>query len=340
MLPLSETTGVAKSKRTSTFERKIYAMPPLQLSAPLVFEPIFMERVWGGRRLEEFYGKKLPAGRPIGESWEIVDRPEAQSVVRDGPLRGKTLHELWTKHRADIFAGISDAPRFPLLIKLLDAREKLSVQVHPPNELAQELGGEAKTEFWYIADAAPEAELYVGLREGSTRQDFERALQEGDVAQHVHRIAVRTGDAMFLPSGRVHAIGAGNLIAEIQQNSDTTYRVFDWNRLGTDGKPRELHIEESLRCIDFADCEPGLTKASSETLVRHTFFQVEKWKLSAPRPAAPEGKFAIIFCLAGQIECAGTSIKPGEFFLIPSSLGDRVLRSHSARSELLQITIP
>ena len=253
---------------------------------------------------------------------------------------GKTLHDLWTNHRSEIFGDIPDAPRFPLLIKLLDAREKLSVQVHPPNELARELGGEPKTEFWYIAAAAPDAELYVGVREGSTRQDFEQALRDGDVARHVHRIPVQAGDAMFLPSGRVHAIGAGNLIVEIQQNSDTTYRVFDWNRLGTNGKPRALHIEESLRCIDFADYEPSLTKAPGETLVRHSHFQVEKWQLDAPRPAAPAGKFAIVFCLSGQIECAGVAIKPGEFLLVPSSLADRVLRPASGESELLQITIP
>ena len=299
-----------------------------------------MERVWGGRRLEEFYGKKLPADNCIGESWEIVDRPEAQSVVRAGPLRGKTLHELWREHRKEIFGDVADTPRFPLLIKLLDAREKLSVQVHPPNELASELGGEPKSEFWYIADAAPDAELYVGLREGSTRQDFEQALRDGDVARHVHRVPVQAGDAMFLPSGRLHAIGAGNLIVEIQQNSDTTYRAFDWNRPGADGKPRRLHIDESLRCIDFADCEPALTKADGEILVRHPHFQVEKWQLDAQRPAAPKGKFAIVFCLSGNIECAGAMAKPGEFLLIPSSLGDRALRAPSGESELLQITIP
>ncbi len=279
-------------------------MSSLQLSAPLVFEPIFMERVWGGRRLEEFYGKKLPPDLPIGESWEIVDRPEAQSVVRNGSLGGRTLHELWSKHRGAIFGDVPDAPRFPLLVKLLDAREKLSVQVHPPDEFVRAFGGEAKTEFWYIADAEPNAELYVGLRRGSTRHDFEQALHTSDVAQHIHRIQVRTGDALFLPSGRVHAIGAGNLIVEIQQNSDTTYRVFDWNRLGTDGKPRALHVEESLRCIDFADYEPALTKARNETFVRFTHFQVEKWKLHRQRSAAPSGKFAIVFCLSGEIECA------------------------------------
>jgi mannose-6-phosphate isomerase len=315
-------------------------MPLLQLTEPLVFEPIFMERVWGGRRLETFYGKRLPPGARIGESWEIVDRPEAQSVVRSGPLRGCTLHELWTEHRREVFDKLPDAPRFPLLVKLLDAQEKLSVQVHPPAEIASELSGEAKTEFWYIAEAAPNAELYVGLRKASARADFEKALREGDLAEHVHRIAVKTGDAMFLPSGRLHAIGAGNLIVEIQQNSDTTYRVFDWDRLGTDGKPRKLHIDESLRCIDFEDCQPALTEAQGELLVRHVLFEVQKWKLKSERAAAPEGDFAIVFCLAGGIECAGFSVNPGEFFLIPSSLRSRIMKPLASETALLRITVP
>src|SRR3982751_891205 len=154
--------------------------PPLVNSRmadqPLVFEPIFMERVWGGRRLESLFGKRLPPGARIGESWEIVDRPEAQSVVHDGTLRGETLHDLWMNRRAEIFGDVPDAPRFPILVKLLDAQEKLSVQVHPPADAAKELGGEPKTEFWYVAETGPAAELYVGLKSGSSRADFANAL--------------------------------------------------------------------------------------------------------------------------------------------------------------------
>lgn len=313
---------------------------PLELTEPLVFEPIFMERVWGGRRLETVYGKRLPPGSPIGESWEIVDRPGAQSVVRFGALRGRTLQQLWIENRPEIFGDPPEAPRFPLLVKLLDAREKLSVQVHPPARIASELGGEPKTEFWYVADAAPGAELYVGLRKGSGRTEFEKALREGVLGDHVHRLMVQTGDAMFLPSGRVHAIGAGNLIVEIQQNSDTTYRVFDWNRPGTDGQPRKLHIEESLRCIDFDDCQPALAQATGELLVRHNQFEVQKWQLEAPRMVGPAGEFAIVFCLAGAIDCAGSQMKPGEFFLVPSSLRDRVLKPMADNTALLRVTVP
>ena len=190
-----------------------------------------MERIWGGRRLESEFGKKLPAQKRIGESWEIVDRPEAQSVVVNGPLCGKTLHDLWIQDRSEIFGDLPDASRFPLLVKLLDAHEKLSLQVHPPEKVASKLGGEPKTEFWYVAAAEPCAELYLGFRDSITRDQFEKALGDGTAADHVHKIRVTTGDAAFLPAGRFHAVGAGILLIEVQQNSDTTYRVFDWNRV-------------------------------------------------------------------------------------------------------------
>src|SRR5229473_2308364 len=154
-------------------------MPELEINQPLTFEPIFMERMWGGRRLETEFGKKLPPNAPIGESWEIVDRLEAQSVVRSGPLKGKTLDELWTQHRQLIFGDVPDFSRFPLLIKLLDAQEKLSLQVHPPEEIADILGGEPKTEFWYVAAADPVAELFLSLRKPITREQFKHALDKG-----------------------------------------------------------------------------------------------------------------------------------------------------------------
>src|SRR5436189_6232070 len=170
-------------------------MGQLNLTDPLTFEPIFMKRIWGGRWLETRFGKRLPAGMRVGESWEIVDRPKAQSIVRDGPLRGKSLYQLWTQHRGEIFGNISDSPRFPLLVKLLDAREKLSLQVHPPEKIAAKLGGEPKTEFWYVAAADAGAELFVGIRAPTTRAQFVAALFSGAVAQRIHTIPVTAGDA-------------------------------------------------------------------------------------------------------------------------------------------------
>src|SRR5213592_823129 len=156
-------------------------MSKLNLTTPLTFAPIFMERMWGGRRLESDFGKKLPTNTRIGESWEIADRPEAQSIVANPPLKGKTLHELWTQHRHDIFGDVPETPRFPLLIKLLDAQERLSLQVHPPEEVAAKLGGEPKTEFWYVATADPGAELFLGFRELIRGEQFKRALDKGTV---------------------------------------------------------------------------------------------------------------------------------------------------------------
>ena len=270
-----------------------------------------MERIWGGRRLESLYGKRLPPAIRIGESWEIVDRPEAQSVVHDGPFRGLTLHALWRKHRQQIFGGVPEVTRFPILAKLLDAQENLSLQVHPPAAIAQELGGKPKSEFWYIADAAPKAEIFAGLKKSSTRGAFVQALKQGKVQSHAHQISVGTGDAIFLPSGRLHAVGAGNLIVEIQQNSDTTYRVFDWDRVQKGGAPRKMHIAEALQSIDFNDREPSLLKQEDELLVRHSFFEIEKWLLRKEREIAPGGSFAIVVCLTGALECAGLKFKPG-----------------------------
>ncbi len=306
---------------------------------PLTFEPVLMERVWGGRRLEALYGKPLPSGRRIGESWEIVDRPEAQSVVRAGACRGRTLHELWVANRQEIFGTVPESPRFPLLIKLLDASDKLSLQVHPPPEVATELGGEAKTEFWYIADAAPRAEIYVGLTKSSSREEIREALEHGTLEEHVHRVPVQAGDAMFLPSGRMHAVGAGLVIVEIQQNSDTTYRVFDWNRPGTDGRPRELHIEEALRSIDFTDCRPDLIEEAGELLVRDSLFEVERWSLDSPRAVNAAGSFAIVACLSGELACAGTILRPGEFFLVPACLDERELQPRIEATSLLRVTL-
>ena len=308
-------------------------------NSPLLFKPIFQERIWGGRKLAELFEKDLPAGKRIGESWEIVDRPEAQSVVANGPLRGKTLHELWTQDRQAIFGKVPDADRFPLLIKLLDAQEKLSLQVHPTEEVAKVLGGEPKTEFWYVAAADANAELYVGLRASLTREEFRDAVKQGRVADRVHKILVKAGDAMFLPAGRFHAVGGGNLLVEIQQNSDTTYRVFDWNRVDDQGNPRQLHIDQALQSIDFDDVAPGLIEPRGELLIKHKLFEIQKWNLDAAREVAPPGQLAIVGCLTGSVRSADVDLEPGEFFLVPASLQDRQIRPRESATSLLRVTL-
>lgn len=328
------------------------AAPSAPLRAPLRFEPLFMERVWGGRRMESLFAKNLPPNARIGESWEIVDREEAQSVVHDGPLRGQTLHELWTGgRREEIFGpGWPDSPRFPLLVKVLDAQDRLSIQVHPPASVAGELRGEPKTEMWYLAHTDAGADLYAGLASaGVTREQFAEALDRGNAADLVHRLPVKAGDAMFIPSGRLHAIGTGNVIIEIQQNSDTTYRVFDWNRVGLDGKPRALHLDESLRSIDFEDVRPGLQPVPDSpatggyVVAECPYFRVEKWTLTDSRSALADagGRGAIFTCLTGTVECMGERYRPGDFFLVPAVLADAASVSPKApEAAVLRTTLP
>jgi mannose-6-phosphate isomerase len=300
-----------------------------------------MERIWGGRRLESAFGKRLPPGRAIGESWEIVDRPEAQSVVRQGAYRGRTLHELWCGQRREIFGDeMPDVARFPILAKLLDAREKLSLQVHPEPGIAATFGGETKSEMWYFLAADAGAEIHAGLRRGVERSQFAAAIQNGDAAGLVHRLAVKKGDAFFVPSGRLHALGAGNLLVEIQQNSDTTYRVFDWHRAGNNGPVRPLQVEESMQAINFHDFEPELIRAVGEQLLRCSHFVVDKWDLQSPRPASQRRTFALFVCLSGAVEANGLSVQPGEFFLVPASAVEMQLRPTAPETALLRVTLP
>ncbi|MCW1924401.1 class I mannose-6-phosphate isomerase [Luteolibacter arcticus] len=307
---------------------------------PIVFEPLYMQRVWGGRELETQYGRILPDDAPYGESWEIVDRDKEQSVVRGGPYAGKSLHELWTGHRDEVFGGgLPDSDRFPLLIKVLDARDDLSIQVHPPAHLAAELGGEPKTEMWYIAGADAGAKLYVGLKNGATRGAFEQAIEDGTVAECVHAIEAKAGESIFIPSGRLHAIGAGFLIHEIQQNSDTTYRVFDWNRLGLDSKPRQLHVAESLASIDFEDFEPGMDEPDGTVIAECDYFRVEKLVLGAGESAGNRdaGRFSIFSVAEGEVTCGASRFSKGDFFLLPQGRGEIVAETEAV---LLRTTLP
>ncbi len=304
-----------------------------------------MERVWGGRRLESVLGKSLPHGALVGESWEIVDREDAQSLVHGGEFGGCTLHELWTKHREIFGAAGADhpAPRFPMLIKLLDARERLSVQVHPPAAIAPALRGEPKTEMWYFLDCLPGASIYAGLRRGVTRAAFDEAMERGEVEQTLHQAPVRAGESIFIPSGRVHAIGEGCLIVEVQQNSDTTYRVFDWNRTGLDGNPRALHIAESMSSIDFDDFEPAVDSpgdTGDHVVAACEHFVVERWALDRPRAAADEGEFAIFVPVEGRVAFGGVAFEPGSFFLVPANAGGQGLQPLDGPAAVLRATLP
>ena len=317
---------------------------------PFTFTPHFKERVWGGRNLERLYGKPLPTGQVIGESWEITDRPEGVSVIANGPLAGKTLRWLMEQHAAELLgADRAGVKTFPLLVKILDAQDKLSLQVHPPAAKARELQGEPKTEMWYITDATPAADLFVGLKRGVMRTDFEKKVADGTVAECFHHIPVKAGDVMFLPSGRVHAIGAGNVIFEIQQNSDTTYRVFDWNRVGLDGKPRDLHVAQSLASIDFNDFEPSLAKGeysrsevfATRYLVDDSLFRANSWRVKRGQRFHVSNKLPQIFgILHGRLVLSANGVEvtvsPGQFCLVPASL-ERIAVQAETMVELLHV---
>jgi mannose-6-phosphate isomerase len=314
---------------------------------PLTFEPRFKERLWGGRAIERLFGKRLPSNLPIGESWEISDRPGDVSVMNAGPLTGKDLHWLVQNHGRELLGSAQPLDgRFPLLAKILDAEQTLSLQVHPPAEVAPSLGGEPKTEMWYLADAQPGAELFAGLKPGVRKGQFEERLRTGTVAEAFHRVPVRAGDAMFVPSGRVHAVGAGCVIFEIQQNSDTTYRVFDWNRVDRDGQSRQLHIAQSLRSIDFNDIAPGLVdspfsglpQAQVRPLVRCPYFDVEVRRWAAGVQDHLGGAARIISVVRGELGASAGSysvkLTAGTFCLLPASL-DRVRLQARASVEFL-----
>lgn len=267
------------------------------------FEPLAQERIWGGRNLAERFGRNLAEGKKIGETWELVDRPEAQSREKES---GQRLPELWSgPERKRLFGSRApDTERFPILIKLLDAQDKLSLQVHPPAERARELAGEPKTEMWFFLETQPEAEILAGLRSGVNRREFEKALSSGTVAECFHRLKTEPGAAMFLPSGRVHAIGAGNVILEIQQNSDTTYRVYDWGRKDDAGNPRALHVQEALASIRWDDHEPAFVQPRGERMLVCDHFKITRWWLGPGelRELVPNPKsFRYLFVAAGKI---------------------------------------
>lgn len=229
---------------------------------PLTFDPVFKDYIWGGRNLETRLGRTLPPGI-VAESWEISGHPSSPTRVNNGPLAGKTLPEVLDLLGPEL-AGERSRPmlargKFPLLVKLLDANKPLSVQVHPNDAYAgrNENGELGKTEMWYILHARPGAYLIYGLQPGVTPESFRAALQAGRLETCLHRLPVKAGDAVFIPSGSLHAIMDGIVLAEIQQNSDTTYRVYDWNRLGADGKPRPLHVNKAMDVINFSQVEPG-----------------------------------------------------------------------------------
>jgi mannose-6-phosphate isomerase len=289
---------------------------------PLKSVPVFKARIWGGQRLKEVFGKPLPPGEKIGESWEIADLPEGRSTIGNGPLRGQTLGAAIARYPEQI-AGAKDFPQpFPLLIKFLDAEEVLSVQVHPDAETCRRMGkGDPKTECWYIVRAEPGAVICKGLKKGVTRERFARAIREGTTAELLAAVPVQPGECHFIPAGTVHSLGAGLLIAEIQTPSDTTYRVFDWNRVDKTGKPRPFHIEEALESIHFDLTPDKLPVTTSGRLADCQYFKVDKGREGKDTESTlKRGTMRILIFLTG-----GGSIVPGAAEPVEFRAGDCVL---------------
>lgn len=306
---------------------------------PTRFAPVFRDYLWGGHRLAEQLNK--PAGSGIqAESWEVVDHDSAQSVVRGGPWDGRTLGDLMTRHGPEIVGESvwqritrAEMPstlrgRFPLLVKFLDAAQDLSVQVHPNDGQAALLAPPdlGKTEAWYVLDATPDARIYAGLRPGVDRGTFSDAIAAGTAADLLHSFHPRPGDCIFVPAGTLHAIGAGLLILEVQQASNTTWRVFDWNRVDSLGRRRELHVDQALQVADFisgpvspARVSPGPV-AGCEKLVSCEYFAIHRWRGGNGFPTSGDGQMRILTATHG--ECRITTAAGEAYDLI---LGDSIL---------------
>ena len=283
------------------------------------------ERIWGGQKLREF-GKEIGADEKIGESWELADLPNDKSVIANGELAGQTLSSAIKKYPQEITGDENFSGPFPLLIKLLDAQDILSVQVHPDRQTCERLGkGEPKTECGYIIAAAPGAVSYKGRKKGVTKDKFAEAIQKGSVAELLTEVAVGAGQCHFLPAGTAHSIGAGLLIAEIQTPSDTTYRVFDWNRVDDAGKARQLHIEEALESIPFAAGDDEPTVTTMGRLVDCEYFKIDKeHQTEGSELLLLDGQMRIFIILTGSgksLDADGSCVefRAGDCLLVPAA---------------------
>ena len=330
---------------------------------PLRFEPLFRRYIWGGRRLAEVLDKPI-GDQSAAESWEVVDHQDDQSIVRFGDLAGKSLRDLIAGHGVDLIGddlmkkiSSDDLPghlqnRFPLLLKFLDANRNLSVQVHPDDQFGATLSPPdlGKTEAWYVMHADPGSKIYAGLKEGVTAESFRAAIESGQTESTLHSFEPKQGDCVFIRAGTQHAIGAGLLIAEIQQASNTTFRVYDWGRVGDDGQPRALHIEQAIQATDFdrgpIACEaPQATDDPNwQTIVQCEKFSMKRGKFDAPVSIGGDGRFRIVAVTQGELTLAddpsGQPMKLSDTTLLPACLGPTTLTPGQGGAEVLEIFVP
>jgi mannose-6-phosphate isomerase len=340
-------------------------MPPLY---PFKFHPVFKRYLWGGRRLGTVLGKPIGAGDDYAESWEVADHDQGQSVIANGPLAGTALHKLVRERGEELLGRHAPQARFPLIFKYLDCQRDLSVQVHPDDFAAARLSPPdlGKTEAWLVLDAAPGSRVFAGLKSVIDRETLAREVAKGRTELCLHSFEARAGQVVFIPAGTVHALGAGLLVAEIQQASDTTFRLYDWNRVGPDGEPRQLHVEQSLGAINYAAKQvypqsPQPTgQPHVERLVSCDKFILDRIVATKEQPLGGDNRFHILSVLEGEallgISPAGrisrdvsasttsnevslVTLLSGQTVLLPACLPP-VLLGSTTRAVLLDMYLP
>jgi mannose-6-phosphate isomerase len=316
--------------------------------SPIRFRPYLRPMVWGGRRLGEALNKPLPTAEPYGESWDVSDHPSHRSVVAEGPFAGRTLAELLQAHGEALVGRPTTA--FPWLVKHLDARDWLSVQVHPDERSVKHLwpGENSKNEAWFVLDARPGSKVYAGLLPGVDEAVLRRKVTDGTCAECLHQFEPSAGDCLYLPAGTVHAVGGGVLMAEVQQSSDATFRLFDWNRVDAKGRSRELHVEKAMACIDWkqgpvhpvkARGYPGATGPVRQELVSSPYFRLVYLREARPFAPGGRGRMQVAIVLHGRGEMATADgpvpLAPGEALLLPASMAEVECRPEGGLGLLL-----
>ena len=305
---------------------------------PMKFDPVYKELLWGGNKIGRILGRDI-SGDKIGESWEVCSHKNGMSIIRNGCLAGKTLQEVMEKYPEEILGrNLEKSTKFPLLVKIIDANDRLSIQVHPDDSYAYRIEGEpGKTEAWYILEAEENASIIYGLKEEITKKDFMHAIQAGDIADTLRTVPVKQGDMVFVPTGMVHTLLEGIVVYEVQQNSDTTYRVYDYGRKGQDGKLRELHIDKAVDVITFGKQE--LVNFGQQQ-IKCPYFKMEKITLSQEIKEITDQGFIIYCVVRGNGELRYNNVVEklnlGDAILIPAILGEFTINGYS-EMQLLKI---
>lgn len=319
---------------------------------PLLIKPIYKDYLWGGSRIPKIFDRYVQPGI-YAESWEISDRPEGMSIITNGKHKDQSLQELITTMGTDLLGTAAKSEVFPLLIKLIDAKQRLSVQVHPNDKQAAKYGGEAKTEMWYVLDAEPDSQVFAGLTPGTNKKTFEEAIENGQLKDILQSVKAIPGECIYIPGGLVHAIGEGCLLLEVQQNSNTTYRVYDWDRVDTNGRPRKLHVKEAMQVINWRDKPTASTSPKPLNndsinnwwkILECPFFKILKVDLKETEIIEYDNSsFHALFTTKGTlaIEANGEEIHttPGMSCLLPAALENYKLIPLDDDTAVIQISM-